>query len=435
MKQWLITLFILLMLASTGLSQSARKPNVVLFLADDMGYADIGSYGAKDIRTPHLDRLAREGLRLSDFYSNGPVCTPTRAALMTGRYQQRTGLEWATVPNQHPDAGLPVSETTVARMLKDNGYRTAIFGKWHLGYKAEFNPIRHGFDEFFGILGGNVDMNSHDNRFGNHDLYEGIEKVNRKGYLTELLADRAVEFIARHARDPFFVYLPFNAVHWPFQAPGNPNDIRNEKTWYDGTRADYARMLEAMDGAIGRVLAALDKHGLTGETLVIFTNDNGGERLSDNAPLFHHKATLWEGGIRVPALLRWPGKLPAGKTSNQVSISMDLTATMLAATGTAPSRPLEGIDLLPILQGKQPIVPRTLFWRIDRPGIRQKAVRDGDWKFVQDGEVDLLFDLPRDPGERRDLGRLNRPRIAELRLKIAAWEKDVDASAPKVRVK
>jgi arylsulfatase A len=197
-----------------------RRPNVVLMMADDMGYADIGSYGARDIRTPHLDRLAREGVRLTDFYSNGPVCTPTRAALMTGRYQQRVGLEWATVPTLHPDAGLPVSEPTVARMLKNNGYRTALFGKWHLGYKAEFNPVRHGFEEFFGLLGGNVDMNSHRNRFGTLDCYEGEQVVQKSGYLTDLITARSVEFINQNAREPFFLYVAYNAVHWPFQPPG-----------------------------------------------------------------------------------------------------------------------------------------------------------------------------------------------------------------------
>jgi arylsulfatase A len=412
-----------------------RRPNVVLMMADDMGYADIGSYGARDIRTPHLDRLAREGVRLTDFYSNGPVCTPTRAALMTGRYQQRVGLEWATVPTLHPDAGLPVSEPTVARMLKNNGYRTALFGKWHLGYKAEFNPVRHGFEEFFGLLGGNVDMNSHRNRFGSLDCYEGEKEVAKTGYLTDLITDRSVEFINQNARTPFFLYVPYNAVHWPFQPPGNAQDVRTPETWYDGTRADYARMLEAMDAGVGRILAALDKQGLARDTLVVFTNDNGGERLSDNAPLFHHKGTLWEGGIRVPCIVRWPARLPAGHTSKQAAISMDLTATILAATGTQPERQMEGVDLLPLLQrGAQP-TERTLFWRIDRADRKQKAVRHGHWKYVLDGTIDQLFDLARDPGERRDLSHERRDLVAELRAKIAAWEKDVDQTPPQFKVK
>jgi arylsulfatase A-like enzyme len=426
---------LLLIIAFTISVPAQRRTNVVLILADDMGYADIGSYGAKDIRTPHLDRLAREGVRLTDFYANGPVCTPTRAALMTGRYQQRVGLEWATVPNLNPDAGLPASETTVARMLKNKGYRTALFGKWHLGYKPEFNPTVHGFEEFFGLLGGNVDMNSHENRFGTLDCYEGTQVVKKSGYLTDLITDRAVAFINKNASAPFFLYVPYNAVHWPFQPPGNPNDVRTVATWFDGDRRAYARMLEAMDAGIGRILAALDKQGLARDTLVIFTNDNGGERLSDNAPLFHHKATLWEGGIRVPCLLRWPAQLPAGKTVRQAAISMDLTATILAAAGVLPERELEGINLLPFLQGKQPAIERTFFWRIDRAERKQKAVRHGQWKYVLDGGVDVLFDLSRDPGERQDLSHNNRQLVAELRAKLAAWEKDVDKSAPKLVVK
>lgn len=421
--------------AQTQPSAAARRPNVVLILSDDMGYADIGSYGARDIRTPHLDRLAREGVRMTDFYSNGPVCTPTRAALMTGRYQQRVGLEWATVPTLNPDAGLPASEPTVARTLKRDGYATAIFGKWHLGYKPEFNPVRHGFDEFFGILGGNVDMNSHKNRFGTLDCYEGVKEVSKTGYLTDLITDRAVDFIGRNADKPFFLYVPYNAVHWPFQPPGNPSDVRDEKTWFDGARADYARMLEAMDAGVGRILQSLDKNGLARDTLVIFTNDNGGERLSDNSPLFHHKATLWEGGIRVPCLLRWPARLPAGRVSKQAAISMDLTATVLAAAGVKPERELEGINLLPILRGEQPAVERTLFWRIDRADRKQKAVRHGNWKYVLDGAIDTLFDLARDPGERRDLGHRQRQLVNELRRKIAEWEQDVDEDAPQMKVK
>jgi arylsulfatase A len=423
--------FVLLLLTRPAAAQT-QKPNIVFILADDMGYGDIGSYGVKDIRTPHLDRLAREGVRLTDFYANGPVCTPTRAAFITGRWQQRVGLEWATVPALHADAGLPVSETSIARMLKGSGYATAMFGKWHLGYKPEFGPLAHGFDEFFGILSGNVDMNSHRYRTGQSDLWEGTQAVERKGYLTDLIADRAVDFIGRNTSKPFFLYVPFNAVHWPFQPPGNPEDVRNEQTWYDGTRADYAKMLEGMDTAIGRILAALDKGGLARNTLVIFTNDNGGERLSRNAPLFHHKATLWEGGIRVPCLLRWPEALPAGKTSSQAAITMDLTATILAATNTQPpaGRALDGMNLLPILQGRQPNTERTFFWRINRDDRKQKAVRKGKWKYLRDGTIEVLFDLEADIGERNDVSYSNQAVQAELRARLAEWEKEVDRVPP-----
>jgi arylsulfatase A-like enzyme len=406
------------------------RPNVVLFLSDDMGYADLGCYGATDIRTPHLDRLAREGVRLTDCYSNGPVCTPTRCALLTGRYQQRYGrpLEWALVPAD-VNQGLLPQHTTIARLLKNAGYRTALCGKWHLGRESRFNPLHHGFDEYYGLTGGNVDMYSKEDRFKNYDLYDGLEKAPpTPGYLTELLAARATRFIDANHANPFFLYVPFNAVHWPFQAPNQPASQRDAKTWTDGARlTEYKPMLEAMDAAVGRVLQALDRHGLTQNTLVLFTNDNGGERLSDNGPFRHHKATLWEGGIRVPGLLRWPAKLPKGKVSRQVAASMDFAATISAACGlsAAPAEPFDGIDLTPILAGAEPEKERDLFWRINRPRQRVRAVRSGPWKYVLDGGIHNLYNLSTDPGETRDLFYTETAIASQLQEKLAAWEKSL----------
>jgi len=417
-------------------AQNAR-PNIVLILSDDMGYADIGCFGAKDIRTPHIDRLAREGVRLTHCYSNGPVCTPTRAALMTGRYQQRFGLEWALMP-AHRECGLDPEHITIATRLKKTGYKTGMFGKWHLGWKPEFGPNAHGFDEFFGILGGNVDMYSHRRIEDTKDLWEGTTPVEKTGYLTEMIAARAEQFVDQHAagKDPFFLYVPFNAVHWPFQVPGRPDTVRNRETWFDGTRAEYGKMLESMDSAIGRVLAALDRHNLTRNTLVIFTNDNGGERLSDNSPFFHHKGTLWEGGIRSPGIVRWPARLKAGQTNEQACMSMDFAATILAAANVAlPQDPaLDGMNLLPILEGRQRPVERTLFWRINREDRKQKAVRQGYWKYVRDGSIDLLFNLAEDPGERRDLGYRHPGLVKKLQAAIEAWEADLAKNQPRCSV-
>lgn len=412
------------------------KPNVIFILVDDMGYADIGSYGAKDIKTPNLDRLAREGVRLTDTYANGPVCTPTRAGFLTGRYQQRVGLEWALLPTDK-EAGLPVAETSLARMLKAGGYRTALFGKWHLGFKPEFGPNAHGFDEFFGILGGNVDMYSHRNRLGTPDLYEKTRAVERPGYMTELITDCAVSFVGQKRSDPFFMYVAYNAVHWPFQPPGDPRDIRNAETWLAGTRADYARMLESVDRGVGRVLAELDRRGSAKDTLVIFTNDNGGERLSLNTPLSNRKGTLWEGGIRVPAILRWPGGLPANAVSNLPTMTMDFTASILAATNTLPpaGRLLDGINILPVLQRREPPPERTLFWRIDRANLKQEAARKGRWKYLRDNTKELLFDLHEDVGERHDVGAANPAVLSELRQSFAQWERDVDGIKPAFSIK
>jgi len=410
-------------------AQASERPNVVVFLSDDMGWADLSCYGAKDIRTPHIDRLAREGVKLTDCYSNGPVCTPTRCGLMTGRYQQRygKGLEWALVPTD-VNLGLDPKHTTLPRLLKNAGYRTAIHGKWHLGRETQFNPIHHGFDEYFGLTGGNVDMYSKEDRFKNYDLYDGLERTTQPGYLTEMLAARAEKFIAANRSQPFFLYVPFNAVHWPFQAPGKPDTQRDLESWYTGTRlGEYKPMLEAMDTAVGRVLNTLDKLKLTGKTLVIFSNDNGGERLSDGGPFRHHKATLWEGGIRVPGILRWPGKLPAGKVSAQPAISMDFTATIAAACGVkaAEKEPFDGIDLMPILSGRAPAQDRDLFWRINRPNVRVRAVRSGKWKFILDGSINNLYDLVADPGETRDLYYVHPEIAVSLRAKLDAWEKSL----------
>lgn len=423
-------------LAAAMPGPKARTPNVVIVLVDDMGWADLSCYGSKDIRTPHVDKCAGQGVRLTHFYSNGPVCTPTRAALMTGRWQQRVGLEWAIYPGQR-EPGLPSEETSLARMLKDAGYVTGIFGKWHLGYRKEFGPNAHGFDEFFGLLSGNVDHYSHRERTGELDWYENTKPIEVSGYSTDLVTDRAVAFIDKNAEKPFFLYAAYNAVHWPFQPPGRSKAVRTEKSWFDGTRQDYAAMVEAVDAGVGKILAALDKHGLADDTLVIITNDNGGERLSDNGPFFHHKATLWEGGIRVPCILRWPGKLPAGKVSEQPAITMDLTASALAACQVSPpkGRLLDGIDIVPILVEKAPVQERTFCWRIERKDRQQKAVRKGNWKYVRDGNIDLLFDLQLDPGERKSLAYQQPEILAQLKRSLVEWEVEMARAKPAFIVK
>ena len=408
----------------------------MLILADDLGYGDLGCFGATDIRTPHIDRLAREGTRLTDFYAAGAVCTPTRASLMTGRYPQRVGLEWAISPGQK-EPGLPTSETSIARMLKDQGYATAMFGKWHLGYRPEFGPVAHGFDEFFGLLSADIDHYSHREITGEPDLYEGTKPVKREGYSTDLITQRAVAFIDRPSREPFFLYVAYNAVHWPFQPPDRPDDVRDRRSWYLGNRGDYARMVERLDHGVGEILAALEQRGVLDQTVVIFANDNGGERLSRNTPLFHHKGTLWEGGIRVPCVIRWPGHIPAGVSSAQPSISMDLSATILAATGTEvpAGRESDGVNLVPILDGKAPAASRALCWRILQPGHFQVAVRKAKWKLIWDAGMELLFDLESDVGERHDLGAEHPEKVAELRAEYIRWENEMAKARPRFLVR
>lgn len=418
--------------AIPAFSQAPPRPNVLLILIDDMGYADVACYGSKDIRTPNIDRLAKEGVRLTDCYSNGPVCTPTRCGLMTGRYQQRFGLEWALGPGVKGYGLLP-HNNTIARYLKNAGYRTGAFGKWHLGYEPEVGPNRHGFDEYFGLLSGNVDHYSHKEINEEEDWYEDTKPVKVDGYSTELIRDRAVRFLDRSDPRPFFAYVPFNAVHWPFQGPGHPEDVRHRPTWFKGTRpGEYKPMLEAIDEAIGRILAKLESKGVLDQTLVIFTNDNGGERLSDNTPFFHHKGTLWEGGIRVPGIVRWPGHVPKGRVSAQPAMSMDFTATIADACGVKPdpAQPFDGISLLPVLSGRSPIVERTFFWRINRADRKQRACRKGNWKWITDSGFDQLFDLAQDPGERNDLSYQHPDRTKQMEALVDNWEQIFKKNPP-----
>jgi arylsulfatase A-like enzyme len=309
-------------------------------------------------------------------------------------------------------------------------------GKWHLGYRPEHSPGSHGFDEFFGFKAGYTDYYEHVSGNGEPDLWENDVPIEMDGYMTDLVTERAVSFIERHAGSPFFIDVAYNAPHWPYQPPDMPTVARDNAahlqphTDETSTRADYAAMVERVDQGVGDILAALDRLGLSGNTIVIFTNDNGGEWLSDNGPLFHRKTTVWEGGIRVPALIRWPGRIQPGRVSDQVGMTMDLTASILAATGTPvpDGAALEGIDLFPILEGDAPEVERTLFWRTAGAG-GQLAVRSGDWKLVVDRAATFVFNLRADPGERNDLANQRQDVANRLRTLVTQWQNDVDAEA------
>jgi arylsulfatase A-like enzyme len=419
---------------------AAARPNVVLIITDDVGYGDLGSYGAPDIRTPSIDGLAKAGVRFTQFYANGSSCTPTRAGLITGRYQDRVGLEH---PLGHASSvegtlGLTATGRSLPQLLKNAGYATGLIGKWHLGYLAHNSPLAHGFDMFFGFKAGYIDYWEHVDNGGLPDLFENDMPITVAGYMTDLITDRSVKFINDHARQPFFLEVAYNAAHWPYQDPDQPSQaIDNAKhlhAWDDdtNTRADYVKIMERADQGVGQILAALDRQKLSNNTLVVFTNDNGGEWLSRNAPLFNRKFSLFEGGIRVPAIMRWPGHLPAAVVSPQVGITMDLTATILAITGAAvpADAKLEGINLIPLVTKRGQPVSRTLYWRVNFFGLSQRAVRDGNWKLLLDGSERIhLFDVVQDPSERADLSASNTAVVRKLRQQILAWEKDVDAEA------
>ena len=431
-------------IAAQSEARSAPRPNVVLVLMDDMGYGDIGSYGVTDAKTPNVDRLAREGIRLTNAYANASTCSPTRAGLISGQYQQRYGIEWPLGADRGDSArGLPATGTTLPALLKKAGYTTGLIGKWHLGFKTEFGPNAHGFDEFFGFRSGALDYYRHVRGDGTPDLYENTTPVQVHGYLTDEITRRAVSFVDRHSSVPFFLEIAYNAVHWPFEPPGMKDaenrevpqpDMPGDRRLYQApdaaapaTRRDYVRMLERADEGIGEILAALERRGLAANTLVIFTNDNGGEWLSRNEPLTNRKNTLWEGGIRVPLIMRWPGHLPADKTSEQVAITMDLTASILDITGAVVpvGYKLDGVDILPVLSGKSPIIERQLFWRRKLPRV-QRAVRSGQWKLLHDEADFYLFDVAADPGERHDLTAEHPELVRKLNAMIDAWERDVD---------
>jgi arylsulfatase A len=446
-------LFVLSFLIGTNSSAVAEKPNIVLLLADDLGYGDIGCYGCPDIRTPHIDSLAKKGLRLTNFYSNGPECSPTRTALLTGRYQQRFGgLECAIgvgnvgryddairLANQH-DLGLPAEHSILARKLKEAGYATAICGKWHLGYEPKFLPLKHGFDYAFGPLGGAVDYFHHTEPTGEHMLYQNDKPAKRDGYMTDLIADEACAFLKR-TKQPFFLYVPFTAPHSPFQGPGDGGKpAATAENTERGSRAKVVEMIERLDECIGRILETLQATGAAENTLVIFTSDNGGPNHAHNDPFSGRKGTTYEGGIHVPCILRFPGKLPAGTESSQVGITMDLTASLLQVAGTrsvpnagdgtrSVPATLDGIDLLSHLESGRPNTPRTLYWRKRRGEQTWRGVLDGPLKLVsrQDGDKrqDWLFDLNTDIAEQTDLAASRQPDFNRLRDLLTKWEAEV----------
>ena len=417
-----------------------RRPNVVFILADDLGYGDLGCYGAPDIRTPNLDRLARDGVRFTDFYANGPLCSPTRCGFLTGRYQQRLGGLETAIPVGAKHLGLPAAEKTIASALQGAGYATAMVGKWHLGGTDARAPNAHGFDRFFGLRGGNHDYFTHRENNGEADLYLDNQPVVVEGYTTYLLRDQVLVFLEAMKAQPFFLYLAFTAPHFPMQGPEDSHRLVTSKDWASGSRATYVKMVEAMDAAIGEILAALEKHGLASNTLVVFTSDNGGERYGRNAPLAKGKGTLWEGGLRVPCLARWPGVIPAGTVSKQVAITMDWSASILKIARAKPPehRPLDGMDLLPIISGKQEERTRTLCWRRVSPGFAttHRAVRRGDWKFIDEPNGrQYLYNLTSDIGEQTNLASQERAQVARLKKLLDRWEARVSPPLSEVSPK
>jgi arylsulfatase A-like enzyme len=405
-----------------------KQPNIVFIMADDLGYADLSCNGSRACHTPNIDRIAERGVRLPQAYANSAVCSATRLALITGRYQYRLPLGLEEPLAGKTDVGLPPEHPTLPSLARSAGYGTTLIGKWHLGLPPLFGPSRSGYDHFWGIRSGAIDYYSHKNTRGDDDLWDGDVAVHQSGYLTDLLGDRAVDAIESYAkrRQPFLLSLHFNAPHWPWEAPGDQavseRLLGSRLRHFDGgTQRTYARMVQAMDLQIGRVLQALDANGLSGDTIVIFTSDNGGERFSDTWPFTGIKTELLEGGLRVPGLICWPAHIKAGGVCEQVAISMDWFPTLLEAAGLAPDpdHPADGISLLPMLTGQSDPVPRTLFWRYRTNA--QRAMRDGDFKYLKIRENTYLFNVADDPRERANLKHLRKDVFDRMEADWHAW--------------
>ncbi len=443
-----VCLLTLVALAGTTSSAAANdRPNFIIILADDLGYGDLGCYGSAVNRTPHLDRMAAEGLRFTDFHSNGPMCSATRAALLTGKYQQRFGrnFEAALSAKSMPDEGLPLDAVTIADALGDAGYATGMYGKWHLGFHPPLMPPQQGFDDFRGLVTGGGDYHSHINRSGDKDWWHNNEIKMEEGYSTHLITQHSQEFIRQHKEEPFFLYVAHLAIHFPWQGPEDEG-YRVEGGDYWNNKHGVPRgsnvgpvtkeMIESLDGSVGQILTTLRELNLDEDTFVIFTSDNGGyltytggfHNISSNGPYRGQKTQIYEGGHRVPAIVRWPGKVEPGVT-DQATATFDLFPTMLDLAGLDEQiepLDLDGTSLTSLLMDHEPLPERPLFWRMRH----HRAVRQGPWKLVALGDDVSLYNLNEAMDESHDVSAANGRLVAELQQKLAVWEADVDNQQP-----
>ena len=422
-----------------------KRPNIIFIVADDLGFADLGCYGGREAEfgpvSPVLDQLAAHGLRMTEGYANSPVCSPTRFALMTARYQYRLrGAADEPISSKSKGSttlGLPPEHPTLPSLLKQAGYHTALIGKWHLGYPPIFSPLQSGYDEFFGPMSGGVDYFSHCSNNGTHDLYLNETEHNEEGYLTDLLSRRSVDYVRRMAEparkgQPFFLSLHYTAPHWPWETRDDSavaHQVKGNLFHLEGGNIHtYRRMIHHMDEGIGWVVDALRETGQLDNTLIVFTSDNGGERFSDNWPLVGGKMDLTEGGIRVPWIAHWPAVIPPGSVSEQHCLTMDWSATLLELGGAPPaaSHPLDGVSLAAVLREPARAFERTMFWRMNHRG--QRAMRQGPWKYLRVDGNDYLFNISADARERANLATRDPDRLAAMRQ---AWE-NWNASMPPI---
>ena len=461
MKPLAVATLILSLAASW--STAAEPPNILLIVSDDQGYRDLGCYGSPDIKTPHLDRLAREGVRLTDFYVTWPACTPSRGSLLTGRCPQRNGtydmyrndlVDFGVKYDKHRYAvspemigGMDVREVLLSRVLGEGGYRSGIFGKWDLGQLKRFLPLARGFDEFYGFANTGIDYFTHE-RYGVPSMRRGNDLAtdDQGTYCTYLFQREAVRFLKETRDRRFFIYVPFNAPHAASSLdPAIRGSVQAPEDYIkrylqecpelggDDKRArrrlGFMASVTCMDDAVGQLLDLLDEHKLAENTIVIFFSDNGGGGGSDNAPLRGGKGQMFEGGIRVPCIVRFPGRIPPGTVCGEFLTSLEIFPTLVAAAGLKPPEGvlLDGFDMLPVLAGKAPSPRKEMFWQ--RRGDR--AARVGNWKWVDSSRGTGLFDLTADAGEQHDLSAEKPEVLAMLKARFTAWEKQMEAAEPR----
>jgi arylsulfatase A len=423
-------------------------PNIVFIMVDDLGYGDIGCYGNEINRTPNIDGLARDGLRFTDFHSNGPMCSPTRASFLTGMYQYRFGPEFERALDgvSHYGKGLPLEASTIAEILKDAGYATSVFGKWHLGYQPPFLPLNQGFDEFSGLGSGDGDHHTHIDRSGREDWWQGDELKMEEGYSTDLITSHSIDFIKRHRDRPFFLYVSYLAIHFPWQGPEDPPHRLEGIDYHDdkwgiipdrkNVRPHIKAMVESVDQGVGRITKTLRELDLGGNTLVVFTSDNGGytdyrgggfENISSNGPLRGQKTEVYEGGHRVPAIVCWPGHVLAGAESSSLIMSMDMLPTFaeLAGVSLPEGTVPDGISITQLLRNNSALPERPVFWK----NGENRAIRLGDWKLCLIGEEPpALYNLAEDIGESRNCSADKPELVTMLTEKYLAWEADVTST-------
>lgn len=431
-----ILIFFTLFVSCSNKKEAAKlHPNIVVIMADDLGYGDISCYGNTTIHTPNLDLLAAEGIKFTDFHSNGAVCSPTRASLMTGKYQQRTGVEGVITAKRHREVGLNLNEITMAEEFKNHGYNCGMFGKWHLGYSQEFNPTLQGFDEFIGFVSGNVDYHAHIDQEGYLDWWKGDKIDNDKGYTTDLITQNGVSFLKNYnpekTNKPFFLYLPHEAPHAPYQKRIDKvlrtvGKAGTEPVIKDSIPSIYKEMVEVMDKGIGEIVQTLKETGQYENTILVFLSDNGANNKGDNGELRGHKASVYEGGSRVPAIICYPDKIKKGSVNSQTILTMDLLPTLLDFIDQKPSgKNIDGISIKDNLLNQTSLPERDVFFAYGNKSF----VRSGNWKLVwltrKDSDKIELYNLSNDLQERNDLSSENPELVNKMMGKIELWKKEV----------